>query len=69
MAETDGGNERTYRNEPRRRFSVEYKRQIVQALLGSTMSLPRVAREHDEPQPSTLMTSPPIFEVERTCIH
>lgn len=36
-----------YRREPRRRFSTEYKRQVVQALLSSAMSLARFAREHD----------------------
>lgn len=38
---------RTFRNEPRRRFTNEYKRQVVRALLASPMSLSRVAREHD----------------------
>lgn len=38
---------RTFRNEPRRRFTNEYKRQVVQTLLTSPMSLSRVAREHD----------------------
>lgn len=37
----------TFRNEPRRRFTNEYKRQVVQTLLASPMSLSRVAREHD----------------------
>lgn len=36
-----------YRKEPRRRFPAEYKCQVVQALLSSTMSLARFAREHD----------------------
>ncbi|WP_436226460.1 IS66 family insertion sequence element accessory protein TnpA [Cupriavidus necator] len=38
---------RGYRKEPRRRFSSEYKCQVVRALLSSTMSLARFAREHD----------------------
>jgi transposase len=38
---------RTFRNEPRRRFTVEYKRQVVRALLASPMSLARVARDYD----------------------
>ncbi|MDE4917476.1 transposase [Cupriavidus metallidurans] len=36
-----------YRKESRRRFPSEYKSQVVQALLSSTMSLARFAREHD----------------------
>lgn len=38
---------RTFRSEPRRRFTNEYKRQVVQTLLASPMSLSRVVREHD----------------------
>ena len=38
---------RTFRNEPRRRFTVEYKREVVRALLASPMSLARVARDYD----------------------
>ncbi|WP_430869468.1 transposase [Cupriavidus basilensis] len=37
----------TFCNEPRRRFTNEYKRQVVQTLLASPMWLSRVAREHD----------------------
>ena len=37
----------SFRNEPRRRFSREYKRQVVEAVLASPSSLARVAREHD----------------------
>jgi transposase len=38
---------RSFRNEPRRRFSREYKRQVVETVLASPSSLARVAREHD----------------------
>ena len=37
----------SFRNEPRRRFSREYKRQVVETVLASPSSLARVAREHD----------------------
>jgi transposase len=37
----------SFRNEPRRRFSTEYKRQVVEMVLASPLSLARVAREHD----------------------
>ncbi|SPK70630.1 conserved protein of unknown function (plasmid) [Cupriavidus taiwanensis] len=47
MSESAKGHEDGYRREPRRRFSAEYKRQIVMTLLSSTVSLARFAREHD----------------------
>jgi transposase len=47
MLESAKDQEGGYRREPRRRFSAEYKCQIVQTLLSSTMSLARFAREHD----------------------
>lgn len=37
----------SFRHEPRRRFTREYKRQVVEAVLSSSSSLARVAREHD----------------------
>jgi transposase-like protein len=46
MSETAKDQE-DYRKEPRRRFSVAYKCQVVRALLASTMSLARFARDHD----------------------
>lgn len=46
MSEAAKDQESGYRREPRRRFSAEYKCQIVQALLSSPMSLARFAREH-----------------------
>ena len=47
MSESAKDLEGRYRREPRRRFSAEYKCQMVQTLLSSTMSLARFAREHD----------------------
>lgn len=47
MSESAKGQEGRYRREPRRRFSAEHKRQLVQTLLSSTVSLARFAREHD----------------------
>lgn len=38
---------RTFRNEPRRTFSAQYKRELVEIVLASPTSLARVAREHD----------------------
>lgn len=38
---------RTFRNGPRRRFSAQYKRELVESVLASPLSLARVAREHD----------------------
>jgi transposase-like protein len=37
----------TFRNEPRRRFSAQYKRELVETILASPLSLARVAREHE----------------------
>lgn len=37
----------SFRNEPRRSFSREYKRQVVETVLASPSSLARVARGHD----------------------
>ena len=37
----------SFRNKPRRRFTTEYKRQVVQALLVSSDSMAQVARDHD----------------------
>lgn len=47
MSQSAKDQEGGYRREPRRRFSAEYKCQMVQTLLSSTMSLARFAREHD----------------------
>jgi transposase len=38
---------RTFRNEPRRSFSTQYKRELVEMVLASPTSLARLAREHD----------------------
>lgn len=38
---------RSYRNNPRRRFSRAYKREVVQTLLASCESMARVARDHE----------------------
>jgi transposase-like protein len=38
---------RTFRNEPRRRFSAHYKRDLVEMVMASPLSLARVAREHE----------------------
>jgi transposase len=45
--ESPASSSRNFRNEPRRRFSTEYKRQVVEMVLASPLSLARVAREHD----------------------
>jgi len=37
----------SFRNKPRRRFTVEYKRQVVRTLLASAESMAQVARDHD----------------------
>jgi transposase len=39
--------DRSFRNEPRRRFTREFKRQLVESLLVSPDSLARVARDND----------------------
>jgi transposase len=38
---------RTFRNEPRRRFSTQYKRELVEMVMASPLSLARLAREHE----------------------
>lgn len=37
----------SFRNKPRRRFTAEYKRQVVRTLLASAESMAQVARDHD----------------------
>lgn len=37
---------RTFRNEPRRSFSAQYKRELVEMVLASPTSQARLAREH-----------------------
>jgi transposase len=37
----------SFRNKPRRRFTTEYKRQVVRTLLASAESMAQVARDHD----------------------
>lgn len=48
---------RMFRNEPRRHFSAQYKRELVERVLASPLLLARVAREHELNQSARMQPS------------